>query len=271
MIAINEVKEYCEFLAKKSQSGGAFTPKQFNLVIPNIVRDIVRKYYGVPEQYAPGMPQPLISAEITQLVRDYLSGLKPTVPLAVDSEGYAILPDDYIHKSSARYIKNLVSPIDPLIALKAAHVCEDGCGCEDNGGDAPTLQQGKDAPKYTSETQTRAIRFLSDTQFDWDAQSITRKPDLDYPIARMEAGKIQFLPCGLHQVQFTYFRYPKTPYWNSTSANGVTTYDPVGSQDIELPTICTSEVTLACLSKLGISIREQQIVNWAERTRQQGS
>ena len=50
MINVNEVKEYAEFLAKKWQSGGSLAPNEFNLLLPNIQRDIIRKYYGVPEE-----------------------------------------------------------------------------------------------------------------------------------------------------------------------------------------------------------------------------
>lgn len=260
MININEVKEYVEFLARKYQSGGSFTPNQFNLVVPNVVRDIVRKYYGVPEEYQVGNPQPHIAYEITNLVKDYLSAIKPVVSIAVVN-GYAAKPDDYIHVSSARVTSYTNQKID-----KYATQVEDDC-CGDEG----TVQSVRQ-PNIISIETINPIVFLTDTQFNAALSSISRKPTVQYPIARLEAGKFEIAPKSINTIELSYIRYPKKAFWNSiNNGNGTSSYTPIGSQDIELPEICATEVTLACLQKLGIAIREMQLVNWADKTRQIGS
>jgi len=260
MININEVKEYVEFLARKYQSGGSFTPKQFNLVVPNVVRDIVRKYYGVPEEYQVGNPQPHIAYEITSLVKDYLSAIKPVVTLNVVN-GFADKPDDYIHISAARVTSYVNQKVD-----KYATMVDDTCCGEDGTVQAPKQ------PKIISVAKKYPIVFLTDTQFDAALNSVSRKPTIEHPIARLEAGKIEIAPTSINQFELSYIRYPKAPFWNGTNnGNGTTTYNPTGSQDIELPNICATEVVLACLQKLGIAIRETQLINWADKTRQMGS
>lgn len=255
MININETKEYVEFLARKYQSGGSFTPKQFNLVVPNIVRDLVRKYYGVPEEYQVGNPQPHISYEITSLVKDYLSAIKPKVKIEVVN-GIALLPTDYIHRSAARvtaYSNELLQEYQ-----------NDDC-CDD-------LVQTPKKPTTISVSKVYPITFLTDSQFDSALNSVSRKPTIQYPIARMEAGTIEIAPRSITEFEFSYIRYPKKPVWAFTNnANGTVSYNPTGSQDIELPEICATEVVLACLQKLGIAIRETQLINWADKTRQMGS
>lgn len=264
MININEVKQYAEFLAKKWQSGAILAPDQFNLVIPSVVNNIVKRYYGLPEQYAPGMPMPSISADETQLVRDYLSALKPTVVLPVDNQGIGTLPSDYIHKSVATYIYSVTQKVNKVLVNSQAPDCDN---CDDDG-ENPTIQ-GDIVNNETIDTP-RPVVFLSDEQFDWQVASMIRKPTKEYPIARMVAGGIQFAPSNLSSVNLTYYRYPKTPVWGYTTAGGFNTYDASTSQDIELPKICTEEVVMTTLQRLGISIREPMLINWADKQRQQG-
>ena len=267
MININEVKQYAEFLAKKWQSGAILSPDQFNLTLPNVVRSMVRKYYGIPEQYAPGMPMPAISADETQLVRDYLSKLKPTVPLTVDSSGIASLPVDYIHKSTAVYKLQVTTKVNKVL-VNAAQPDED-CGCDDDGTN-PTIQGEAPRDNITT-TYSKPVKFLPDEQFDFAVNSVLRTPTKEYPIARMVPDGIQFAPKDLGEVEFTYYRYPVTPKWGYTTAGGFNTYDPLTTVNIELPEICAEEVVFSCLQRMGISIREPMLIQWADKQRQMGS
>lgn len=264
MINVNEVKQYAEFLARKNQSGGAFTPVQFNLALPFVVRDLVRKYYGVPEQYAPAMPQPAVSYDITQLVKDYMSSLKKTVTLTISTTGYATTPQDYLHKTSCRYRVSTTKKVSKLFLPTG----EEDCECEDE----PTIQMGKDSIRsYETSDRWCPVQFLTDTQFDWFAASVTRQPTKNYPIARMEKGEIRFLPTDLKSVEFTYIRYPVRPVWGYTTSGGFDTYDSATSVNIELPEMCGTEIVLMLLNKIGISIREPNLINYADRQRQAGS
>lgn len=268
MINVNEVKQYAEFLARKNQSGGAFTPVQFNLALPFVVRDIVRKYYGVPEQYSPQMPQGQIGYEVTQLVKDYLSNLRPTTTLTVDNVGYATLPEDYLHKTSCRYRISTTTKVDKLLLPTG----DDDCACDDDS-DNPTIQLGKDAVTNLKTTDRWVpVQILTDTQFDWAAASSMREPTKEFPIARMESSlRMRFLPTDLGQVELSYIRYPARPVWGYTTAGGFDTYDANTSTNIELPEICATEIVLMLLNKIGISIREPQLINYADRQRQAGS
>jgi hypothetical protein len=266
MINVNEVKQYIEFLSRKSQSGGVFTPNEFNLVLPKVVFDIVRKYYGVPEEYQFGNPEPRIAADNTQLVRDYLSQLKPVVMLPVNN-GFVNLPSDYIHKSSARVRDLFNHGTDEEQLLKEECDCTGDCSCRNDVG-TPTLPK-KPTPIVVE--RYYPIAFMSDEQFNWAMNSIKRYPTKEYPIARMQPNQIEIAPRSISSIELSYYRYPVKPVWGYTLQFATATYDPATSTNIELPDICGTEVVLAMLNKLGISIREQQVINWSERTRQQGS
>lgn len=266
MINVNEVKQYIEFLSRKSQSGGVFTPNEFNLVLPKVVFDIVRKYYGVPEEYQFGNPEPRIAADNTQLVRDYLSQLKPVVMLPVNN-GFVNLPSDYIHKSSARVRDLFNHGTDEEQLLKEECDCTGDCSCRNDVG-TPTLPK-KPTPIVVE--RYYPIAFMSDEQFNWAMNSIKRYPTKEYPIARMQPNQIEIAPRDISTIELSYYRYPVKPVWGYTLQLATATYNPATSTNIELPDICGTEVVLAMLNKLGISIREQQVINWSERTRQQGS
>lgn len=268
MINVNEVKQYAEWLAKKWQSGAIFSPDQFNLVLPNVVRSLVRKYYGVPEEYQVGNPMPRIAADQTQLVRDYLGLLRPTTNITL-TQGVGDLPLDYIHKSTAVYDHIEVVKVNKVLEQAQA----EDCPCDDD-----TTMQKPASEVKNNETiiKTVPIMFLTDEMFDWSVASTTRKPTLQYPIARMVSGtgtlqRIEVAPKEIKSIRLTYYRYPKKPFWNYTTAGGFSTFNPVGSQNIELPEICAEEVVLMCLQRMGISIREPMLINWAEKQRQQGS
>jgi len=266
MINVNTVKEQAELLAKKNQSGGYFTPADFNRTIPMVVRDIVRKYYGIPEQYQPGMPMPQIAFEETQLVMDYLSGLKETVPIT-KTLGFFPIPPNYLHKSSLRYKLQVITPTDKD-ALYAQG--EEDCGCDDDAQGSPTLQVAS-VPKATTVETWHPIKVLADEDFDWEAASITRKPTVRYPISRFQAAKIEVLPTEISAIELTYLRYPLTPVWGYTAAGGFNVYNPVTSTNIELPEICSTEVVMRLLIYMGISIREGAITQWAENKKNTGN
>lgn len=266
MINVNEVFQYIDFLAAKNQSGGTFTPDQFNLAMKMEIRNFVRKYLGVPEQYQPGNPQPQTPYEITTLLRNYLNNLKPVVKRDVDANGFITLPDDYIYNSSLRWVRPVVKKINPYLQAASA---PETCDCDDDG---PTIQSGT-IKKQETVFERIPIEVLGDAQFDWCAgASDLACPTLDNPKARLEDQNRMFiLPLGIPQVELSYVRYPKTPFWAYTTAGGFNTYNPLLSQNIELPEICATEFVLVLLEKLGIKIREGVLVNYADRTRQRGT
>ena len=99
-----------------------------------------------------------------------------------------------------------------------------------------------------------------------------RKPTKEYPIATfLDNDIIQFYPQDIKSVWFTYLRYPKIPFWAYTIApDGYPTYNPAGSTDIELPEMCMDELAATLLNRIGISVREQGLSNWAMATKNSG-
>lgn len=273
-ININTFYQYVNWLAAKNISGGNVAPDIFNIAVPISVNQLVRKYFGVPEQYQPGMPLPRVAYEITQLVTDYLSQLKTEVILTVDKSGQAIKPADYLHKSSMS-----VSWVEVLPATKGedapeAECCRcksktSCCGCSYG----PTLQiKRSDMNVSMLDYQWVPVTVVSDNERWAYLQSSLRRPTKEYPICTfLGQDIIQFYPIDTRSAHFTYLRYPQTPVWAyNLDPDGFPIYDAANSVDIEFPEICADEMAVTLLNRIGISIREAGLTEWANFNKQMG-
>jgi hypothetical protein len=267
-VNINTFYRYVSWLAAKDITGGYLPPDDFNLALPICVNQMVRKYYGVPEQYQPGMPMPQVSYEITQLVTDYLSQLKTEVVLYPDSVGRATRPVDYLHKSSvaASWVE--------VLPVTQADIAEEGdcCECDDNTSN-PTLQVSKKKRRRSYlDVQWVPVTVVTDSERWGYLQSSLRKPTKEYPICTfLGQDIIQFYPQNIASAWLVYIRYPKKPVYNFTLApDGFPTYNPATSVDIELPEICADELAVTLLNRLGISVREPGLSDWANYVKKTG-
>jgi len=254
MINIDLFKQYVDFLAAKHQSGASYTPDEFNNVVPIAVNDIVRKYYGLSEEYKAGAPMPQVSYEITQLVTDYIGHLKVLSELTIDSNGRMTKPSDYLHKSSVRFKKPYVNAVELIDT-------DNDC-CDD------TIQGNPSTTEIVySEVEVRAVK---DAEIGYYLDSKIRYPDKEQPICCFYDSYIQFYPHDLKQATLTYLRYPTRSMWNYTVVDGYPVYTPTGSIDIELPEACMTECAVTFLTRLGIHIREEGLVQWSNYVKDTG-
>jgi len=255
---------YVDWLAAKNIVGGYLPPDTFNMALPICVNQIVRKYYGVPEQYQPGMPMPQVSYEITQLVTDYMSQLKVPKILPVDNSGYAAKPADYLHKSSVACSFVTISDNSEDDGVDEADCCDD----------EPTKQTTKKKAQKAATTvyaKWIPVTVVTDNERWAYLQSTLRKPTKRFPICTFIGDGLQFYPENIKTALLTYIRYPKTPVWAYTIApDGFPTYNPVTSEDIELPEIVCDELAATLLNRMGISIREPGLVDWANYVKKTG-
>lgn len=273
-INIDTFYQYVNWLAAKNISGGNIPPDIFNIAVPVCVNQMVRKYYGVPEQYQPGMPMPKVSYEITQLVTDYISQLKKEKILTVSNTGQATRPSDYLHKSSLSVSWVEVIPFtgeDDAVEGECCkcHKSHDCCSCDDT----PTLQTTKKKKaKSMLDVQWVPVTVVSDNERWAYLQSSLRRPTKEYPICTfLGADIIQFYPQNIKSAHLTYIRYPETPIWgNNLDPDGFPVYDPATSVDIEFPEICADEMAVTLLNRVGISIREPGLTDWANFNKQTG-
>lgn len=244
-ININDFKTFTEFVAKKSGKGDYATPSQFNQLVNRALVDFCGDENGSRKQYQAGRPIPNITFEKTSDVMDDLRYIKETREFLVNQDSEFGIPDgstvtdingaicpEYIHWKSLRH----------YFFVK-----------ETNG--SYTKKEYKVSVIRESELADRLVSQVA-------------PPSQRYPIAQEQATKFKVYP-KLQYVVMDYTRYPVQAVWNYTMTNGRPVYNATGSVDIELPKECFKGLAMLYLSYLGISMRDNELIQYSEIQKQQ--
>lgn len=273
MISVDAFKQALDDLANQYQTGAGYGSDAFNRHIPIATLDMVRSLIGLPESYKPGEPVPAIAYELTQAITDELAELKVSDAVLTVSSGLALKPADYYYPSSMWHWYQ-----DPALAKKydigkkkpCGHVTSVSCECMNTTTQLSVddLRMLKITNRFNYISSQEPIQIVSDAMFNRYRGNAVRQPKLESPICRWwNAQKMEFLPANLQRVFFTYIRYPKEPKWNYTrdATNLIDTFNPVGSQDIELPIQCRTPLFGIMLERAGIVSREVFMLQAGEK------
>lgn len=276
MISVDSFKQSFDDLANKYQTGAEYGPDAFNRQLPSCVVDIVRSRLGLSEQYRPGQSAPAMAYELTQVITGELSSLKMAdVGIPVNSYGIAQLPTDYFYPSSlfSNYEDaELKAQYKSASKKKCGHMSVELCGCDTIPMSVAELKMLAIKNAVLFYTQQVPVTICDDATFNMMRTNAIRKPTLEYPICRLNNAAFEFAPKNVGSANFTYIRYPKTAKWNYTfdSTTLLATYNPVGSQDIELSPSLVIPLMGLLLSRLGISVREPDLVQVGDKLNIQG-
>lgn len=104
------------------------------------------------------------------------------------------------------------------------------------------------------------------------ANSLIDTPTIEYPIAKESDGTYVFLPAtGIVSPKVSYLKFPATAIWNYTVVSNRPTYNPTGSVNLEWDETQILNIVMRAISLMGISIKDQQVVNYAEQQRMMGN
>ena len=226
MINVNEIKLFIDFMANKEQSGTAYSIDQLNNLFKTASIDLFKQRYGLPEEYAPGMPLPRMSYEVTQKMKDDLRACKEVENITVDSAGHMLLPLNYVHPTAITYIK----------------ITNQCC-------DNPPKISYNDVDKIDDDKWARRI-----------SNSI-KKPSKDFPVCNFLKDRIRIEPRDLGRVEFSYLRIPNTPVWAYTLVGGVEQYDPLNSVDFDWSEILFTDIAKMILGYLSINLRDGELAS----------
>jgi len=272
MISVDSFKQEVDDLANKYQTGADYGPDAFNRQLPTCVIDIVRTRLGLSEQYRPGQSAPAMAYELTQVITGELAMLKMAdIYIPVSSQGIAELPTDFFYPSSiyTNFLNvTLKGKYNQAQKKNCGHVKQDACACvgtEQMSVDQLKMLNIKNAASYY--TKQVSVTMYDDATFNQLRNNAIRVPSSEYPICRFNNAQLDIMPRDLMAIYMTYIRYPKTAKWNYTidPTTLVSTYNPVGSQDIELPSSLTTPLMGLMLSRLGIKVREPELVQVGDK------
>lgn len=116
-VSVNDILIRANYLLNKENTGNTLNKEEYNNCLQWANLEFFKRRYGLPEEYRPGMPLPSMGYEETQLIMDAMSkfkvnkGGKNSPVLLIDANGWATLPEDYVHYSSITYG---TSPVEML-------------------------------------------------------------------------------------------------------------------------------------------------------------
>ncbi len=184
-LTLDNILQHAYNRLNKDQSGNVYGLNQLNNDLPFFFWTFLNKRYGIPTNWQPGTRMPTFGWDVTQLMSDDLGALKvvmggngPADPgaLSINSNGIAILPEDYFHYSS-------------ISSFKAKPGCDDDQDIE--------------------------VNVCTDQEFDATRASFSANRYADQePYCNFQNGVIEFRPKNLGSARFVYLKIPPQPFYD---------------------------------------------------------
>lgn len=230
------------YLANKSSYGGFIDPSKFTSLMQQAEMEWLYKQYNNPKQYSRDEATPLYGYAMTQRMRDNIRPYKKSI-LLTPVNGKAQLPADYLHPI-AFFANNYETTVTPSESL-------DRCYTTTNTASTTT-------------TTLVSVQLLEDDEFGFRVGSVTRKPTLEYPIAKMDGNTITFAPNNTLQPTLYYIKKPIGATFGYTlDADGNAIYDPTTSKSWEAPDDCHNELVEMICQYVGIHVLSTELTEFA--------
>lgn len=235
-----QIYDFIKFIGDKDFNGNFFKPEDFGLSIITANLDLYKKVTGLPEEYQPGSPIPRELLEINQKSMDEVRHFKQHIPAQAVASGYFTIPDDYIYWDSMSYIQSVT--IDDVV-----------------------------------HNLPRTVEILRESQASARRGNWSMKPTLKYPIAVMRVNtqgvaykRFYLYPDTIASVEFHYYRLPVEPVFAYNIVDDELVYDAGSSTEFEWGPEKHTDLIHILLSYLGINLRKQQLINYAEMLKAKG-
>tara|TARA_B100001063_G_scaffold154487_1_gene144142 strand:- start:15 stop:737 length:723 start_codon:yes stop_codon:yes gene_type:complete len=112
------------------------------------------------------------------------------------------------------------------------------------------------------------VEIVDNVNINQILRSSLVKPSIEYPIALLsESGankKISMFPETIKECVLYYYLNDNTPKWGYVTISGKPVYDHSSSTQFKLSQRCHGELVTKILEYLGVSIREAEVVQYAQ-------
>lgn len=160
--------------------------------------------------------------------------------------------------------KFLMETLTPFVTLDASLVI--------TNGSAPKPSDLCETLALNSTGAIQGIKIIGLDRWASYANSLIDTPTIEYPICKESESSYVFLPAsGIVSPKVSYLKSPTAAVWNYTIDSGRPTYNPTGSVNLEWDETQILNIIMRAISLMGISIKDQQVVNYAEQQRAIGN
>lgn len=101
--------------------------------------------------------------------------------------------------------------------------------------------------------------------------STVNVPTETYPIYAQVGEAYNIYPVTISTIRLKYLRLPAEAQWAYTNIGDTPVYDPTNSTDLEWDTTETNNIVFKLLSMFGISVKDGQMIGYAEQQKGQGN
>lgn len=220
------------YIANKDYGGNVIEPDRFKQLCVVANIDLFKTKMGLPEDYQPGQPFTRQYLDATQRLTDETRFLRSRVAAHPVAGGIASYPPDYFGFDSMRY------------------------GYQRQIDGASTVLW-------------KPVEILTEDQYSDRSGNWIKRPTTKNPVGVIRSDGIHVYPASIVQVDFAYVRYPVDPEFVYVQETGYITEG--ASTEYEWPIHLHRDLTMIILSYIGINIREQQLEQYAEQHKLQGS
>jgi hypothetical protein len=210
---------------------GMYGPDRFNEYCQLVNLKYYKKYLGIPEEWAVGQPMSKIQYQISQGVSDRIDAfIVPEYQISRAISGFFPKPQDYVAFSSLRF----------------RYTYEENC--------------------ETKSYEDR-VEMVPDAEFTDRLGSFLIPPTVRRPVGTWTQYGYRVEPKEINTVLLTYLRMPATPVRLYTSTDQ---YIPTGSVQFEFPQICWQDILGQLLEAAGISVQDEQVIEYARKIMEKG-
>lgn len=209
----------------RKNQSGALDPDQFNLIINRASKEEFVSRVGNPHQYVPGNAMPQMGFQITQKITEDLKIFQTNANLILNNQGRANYPTDLAYTI-------------PGLGYK-------------------TQRDG--------EVYYAPIEVIDKDKEYYRLGSKIVNPTRERPVAVFENTYVQVYPIGITNINFPYLKYPTEAVWGYNMVNGRAVYDPSKSTDLEWEDLVVNDIIINALSSIGISIKDADVLNYAQQ------
>lgn len=228
-----EIFELLRYIVNKDFSGTIITPERFKQLIPVANLDHFRNKYGIPEEYQPGRPIPSESADISLKNTDDLKAFKMSLLSTAVTSGVLPYPERYAHRES--FVYNYTTIINGIATVLP-----------------------------------RLIEVLRESEFASRNGNYTKRPTIQNPICVLRSNGVYIRPLTILLVDMFYYRFPVDPVFSYILGDGFCTYDAANSVELEWPDDEKLVIMRRCLEYIGVNLRENEIVSYADKKLKEG-
>lgn len=228
-----EMFNLVRFIANKDYDGNIVTPARFNELIKVVNIELFRNKYGLPEEYQPGRPVPMEYVDVTLKNTDDLKAFRVSLVNTPVTAGVLPYPQNYAHRDTIVY--NFTKTINSVATVLP-----------------------------------REVEMLREGQMAERRGNYTKRPTTQNPCGVVRLDGIYIYPTTITLVDFYYFRFPTDPVFGYVEADGYITEDASASTQFEWVKDEHITLTRMILSYIGINLRENEVIAYAENKLKQG-